>query len=130
MRGMRLIPGRNFALILPITGFILAFTLWFMSVHSPGWNNEFSIEAFSSPLVIIFAIISIVYPAVTLRFFSKKFLSIPSGELMLVAVPETIVILGFVAAFLNQNLFLFFPFFALWLLVTAIALRMVFFREQ
>jgi hypothetical protein len=120
--------NRTLALILPINGFILAFVLWFFS-NTSGWSNEFSIEAFSSPLIIVFAFISLLYLPIVL-FLSKKILSLPSGELLLIAIPETIVVLGFVAAFLDKKFFLFFPFFALWLLVTAIALKMILFREE
>jgi len=107
--------------VLPINGFILAFVLLFFSSRA-AWASDFSSSAFSSPLVAAFFLISMLTLLAGYKL-SGKFLSAPSGGMVLVALPETVVILGFVAAFLARNTAIFWPFFLIWLVATGLALK-------
>ena len=107
--------------VLPINGFVLAFVLLFFSSRA-SWASDFSSSAFSLPVVAAFFLVSILALLVGYKL-SGKFLSTPSGSIILVAMPETVVILGFVAAFLARNTAIFWPFFLLWLAATGLALK-------
>ncbi|MCX6768680.1 MAG: hypothetical protein NTY83_02470 [Candidatus Micrarchaeota archaeon] len=107
--------------VLPINGFILAFVLLFFASRA-SWASNFSPSAFSSPIVVAFSILSMLILLAGYKL-SGKFLSAPSGSMVLVALPETIVILGLVAAFLAKNTAIFWPFFLLWLVATVFALK-------